>query len=124
MKPGSIGWVDLTVADADSLRDFYADVVGWTVQSTAMGEYDDYTMLDGEGKAVSGVCHARGENASQPPGWLIYVIVEDLDRSIERCRARGGEVVRGPVAMGAARYCVIRDPAGAFCGLYMAAPES
>lgn len=29
MRPGTIGWVDLTVADAESTRDFYRDVVGW-----------------------------------------------------------------------------------------------
>ena len=26
---GTIGWTDLTVPDADGLRDFYSAVVGW-----------------------------------------------------------------------------------------------
>ena len=26
---GKIGWIDITVDDAEGLRDFYANVVGW-----------------------------------------------------------------------------------------------
>jgi predicted enzyme related to lactoylglutathione lyase len=31
---GKIGWIDMTVDDANSLRDFYKDVVGWKVEDT------------------------------------------------------------------------------------------
>ena len=49
---------------------------------------------------------------------MLYIVVDDLDRSIDRCKARGGAVVAGPKKMGDARYCVIRDPAGAHTALY------
>lgn len=84
-----------------------------------MGEYDDYTMLDSAGNPAGGVCHARGGNASLPPGWLIYIVVENLDESINQCRALGGQVVKGPLEMGKARYAIIRDPSGAHSALYM-----
>ncbi|MFW5947166.1 MAG: hypothetical protein ACOCUW_01630 [Gemmatimonadota bacterium] len=35
--PGSIAWIDLTVADAPGIRDFYASVVGWTPSPVPMG---------------------------------------------------------------------------------------
>ena len=35
---GSIGWVDLTVEDAERVRDFYREVVGYTASEVAMGE--------------------------------------------------------------------------------------
>lgn len=119
MKPGTIGWIDITVPDAGELRDFYSAVAGWTVHSVAMDGYDDFTMLDPDGNPAAGVCHARGVNASLPPVWLIYVVVADLDRAMQSCVERGGEVVKGPLTMGNARYCIIRDPAGAHCALYM-----
>jgi len=53
-----------------------------------------------------------------PAQGLRYIIDADLDPSIERCQALGGRVVAGPKSMGAARYCVIADPAGAVSGLY------
>lgn len=118
IKIGTFGWVDLTVEDADTLRDFYCDVAGWTASPVDMGGYSDYSMITPDGTAVGGVCHARGTNADQPPVWMVYVVVEDLDRSLASCKARGGELVAGPKKMGEARYAIIRDPAGAVCGLY------
>lgn len=119
-KAGTIGWVDLTVPDADGVRDFYAEVVGWKPQPVDMGGYSDYNMTaPAEGTPVTGVCHARGGNAGLPAQWLIYVNVEDLDRSMTRCRELGGAVISGPRTMtGHGRYCVIRDPAGAVAALF------
>ncbi len=117
-RPGRIGWQDLTVGNAEQVRDFYSAVAGWQSQPLSMGDYDDYVMLTPDGEsAVGGVCHARGINANIPPMWMIYINVQDLDSSVERVTELGGEIVDGPRAMGEGRFCVIRDPAGAVCGL-------
>jgi predicted enzyme related to lactoylglutathione lyase len=85
-----------------------------------MGEYNDFNMCEpATGTPVAGVCHARGGNAGLPPLWLIYINVEDLDRSIERCVALGGAVIVGSKCMGEqGRVCVVRDPAGAAVALF------
>ncbi len=117
--PGTIIGLDLTVPDAESVRDFYADVIGWEVEPFAMDGYDDYFMKSpATGQPVSGICHARGENAGLPAQWLNYVVVENLDASLQRCTELGGSVVsaiRGNP--GEQRYCVIQDPAGAVIAL-------
>ena len=116
---GTIGWIDLTVEDAEAVRDFYARVTGWRPEPVTMGGYDDFNMVaPGSGQPAAGVCHARGANASLPPAWMIYIVVDDLDASVDACRQNGGEVVAGPRSMGGDRYCVIRDPAGAVAALY------
>ncbi len=117
---GSIAWMDLTVENAAEIRDFYSEVVGWTTGNVDMGGYDDFNMTEpGTDNAVVGVCHARGGNADMPAVWLSYVIVADLDHSIERCASLGGSVVAGPKLMGGhGRYCVIKDPAGAQLALF------
>ena len=61
---------------------------------------------------------ARGVNASMPPQWLIYITVEDLDASIERCKSLGGLLIDGPRELGGGRCAVIRDPADAVAALY------
>lgn len=116
---GAIGWCDLTVPDADQLRDFYAAVTGWQPQPVKMGDYADYSMvLPGTTTPAAGICHHRGPNVGIPPQWLIYIRVEDLDRSMQEARARGGEIVHGPRDLGAwGHMCVVRDPAGAVAGL-------
>ena len=117
---GSIGWIDLTVPDAESVRDFYAEVVGWTPEPLDMGGYSDFNMKAASGEPKAGVCHARGGNVGVPQAWMIYIVVADLDASLAACRERGGEVLGEPRSMGEARYAFIKDPAGAAAALYQA----
>jgi predicted enzyme related to lactoylglutathione lyase len=120
LQPGSIGWMDLTVPEAGKVKDFYREVVGWKASPLDMGGYDDYVMsTPGKDEPVSGVCHARGSNAGLPPVWLIYITVENLDRSVARVEQLGGKV-RQPIRSlgGMGRMCVIEDPAGAVAALF------
>ena len=119
-RPGTITWLDLTVGDAEAVRDFYEAVAGWVPDRVSMGAYADFTMT-ADGEAVAGICHARGANADLPPQWLMYVTVEDLDASIEACVKLGGSIVTPPRSFGGGRFCVIKDPAGAVCALYQPA---
>lgn len=117
---GAITWADLTVADAPGVRDFYSAVVGWKPEPVPMGDYADFNMtLAASGSPAAGICHARGVNGDLPAQWLVYIIVKNLDESIQKCLAFGGKVVSGPKGMGdTGRFCVIRDPAGAVAALF------
>lgn len=123
---GSIGWIDLTVENADEVRRFYSGVAGWKSDPVAMDGYDDYCMIPSAGgDPVAGVCHKRGSNAGMPPQWMIYITVADLDHSIAKCRELGGKLIVAPRNMGNDdRYCVIEDPAGAVAALYEKTKES
>ena len=116
---GKIGWIDMTVEDVGSLRDFYQKVVGWKVEDTSMGDYSDYTMMSpGDGEAIAGVCHSRGSNADLPGGWLIYITVADVEASAAACVDNGGTIVVEPRGLAGGRFCVIADPSGATSALY------
>ena len=117
---GLISWVDLTTGPAEDVRDFYSNVIGWKHKSLEMGNYSDFIMLaPASGKAIAGVCHARGINKGLPTQWLVYITVENLDESIARCNGSGGKVVFGPKNMGeSGRFCVIEDPVGAVAALF------
>lgn len=115
---GKVGWVDLTVPDAEKVRDFYAKVVGWSFEEVPMGGYSDYSMVPPGGKEpAAGICHARGINDKIPPQWLVYVPVANLSVSIESCKSLGGKVLDGPRNMGGQMFASIQDPAGAVMGL-------
>lgn len=92
-RPGTVGWIDLTAEAAEPLRDFYGAVVGWNAQGHDMGAYEDFVMTTPAGDAAFGICHRRGGNADVPTGWVIYIVVEDLDRALAACRAGGGAVL-------------------------------
>src|SRR3954452_20512650 len=90
---GQIGWIDLTVPDAEGVRAFYEHVAGWTSSPVAVDGHNDYCMLPPGGeRPVAGVCHALGENAAMPAAWIIYIVVPDLDESVRRCTELGGKV--------------------------------
>ncbi|MBI5691467.1 MAG: VOC family protein [Verrucomicrobia bacterium] len=109
-KPGTISWMDLTIPNADAVRDFYAAVAGWKAEPVDMEGYHDYCMFPPGGDVpAAGICHARGPNANLPPQWLIYITVPDLDRSLASCLAAGGAVVAPVREMGGGRMAVIRE---------------
>ena len=119
-KIGDMAWLDLTVDDADPLKDFYSEVIGWKSEACSMGDYNDYTMTrPGDGHAQAGVCHAKSVNADIPPVWMPYFLVADLDASIAAVKAQGGELITPVKSMGGSdTYVMIKDPAGAICALY------
>ncbi len=119
-KTGAVSWRDLTVADADEISQFYAEVVGWQIEPLSMGDYKDYVMKTPSGEGVAGVCHARGVNQGLPPQWLIYITVDNLDESLNKVKELGGQVLGEKRSMGPSGfYCLVQDPAGAYvmlCG--------
>ncbi|HYN99061.1 MAG TPA: VOC family protein [Actinomycetota bacterium] len=119
IRPGSIVWTDLTVEKAPAIAEFYEAVAGWKSEEVDVADYVDFNMvLPATGRAVAGICHAKGQNANLPPQWLIYIVVKDLDASMSECWAKGGRVILGPKEIGPGeRYCVVRDPAGAVAAL-------
>ncbi len=118
VKVGAIEWCDLTVGNAVNVKDFYCSVVGWESSSASMGDYDDFNInLPKTGDTIAGICHARGSNSNLPAQWLMYVRVEDVAVSAQKCRELGGDILDGPRKMGAENFCVIKDPAGAVLAL-------
>ncbi len=123
IKTGQVQWVDLTIENAEKIRDFYQAVIGWKPEPVDMDGYEDFNMCAPDEQApVAGICHARGANRHLPPHWLIYIAVFDLDQSVDLCCKLGGKIISEPTEMGPhGRFCVIQDPAGAFAALFQPA---
>lgn len=117
-KPGTILWTDLTVPNAEQVRDFYSQVVGWKPAPVAMGDYEDFNMLPpGSETPSAGICHARGMNADMPPLWMVYFVVADIEPALTACQRLGGRLLAGPKGDPGGRFAVIQDPAGAVAAL-------
>ena len=121
-RVGCISWLDLTVSNASATRDFYRQVVGWSVQDVEMEDaserYADYNMLGEDGSPAAGVCHARGVNLGLPAIWMIYLPVGDLAESLRRVREGGGKVMKATRGTdGEYAYAAIQDPVGACLAL-------
>ncbi len=119
---GHIAWLDLTVSNADPIRDFYSAVIGLQAEDVSMTDgddtYADYNMLGGDGEPVAGICHARGSNQKLPPVWLIYLPVGDIQASLEHVKQADGQVIKTyQNKAGQVTQAVIQDPVGAYLAL-------
>jgi predicted enzyme related to lactoylglutathione lyase len=119
---GCISWLDLTVSDASATRDFYAQVVGWSVQDVEMEDaserYADYNMCGDDGRPAAGVCHARGVKQGLPAIWMICLPVGDMAESLRRVREEGGSVIKATRGTdGEYAHAAVRDPVGACLAL-------
>ena len=117
-KTGKFLWIDLTVPEAEQIRDFYSAVVGWTWDPVSVEDYEDYNIKTPGGELVAGICHRRGVNNNLPPAWINYVIVESVGASLDACVSKGGKIIDGPRKQQEDVFVIIQDPAGAFIGLY------
>ncbi len=121
-RVGCISWLDLTVSDASATRDFYRQVVDWSVQDVEMEDaserYADYNMFGDDGNPAAGVCHARGVNLGLPPVWMIYLPVGDLAESLRRVPEEGGKIIKATRGTdGEYAFAAVQDPVGACLAL-------
>jgi predicted enzyme related to lactoylglutathione lyase len=93
-----------------------------------MGNNVDYNMVPRDSREPSvGVCHRRGGNSSIPPVWMVGFVVADLESSLARVQAQGGEVIAAPRRAGNGRYAMVKDPAGGVlcdCSVRLTADQS
>lgn len=121
-KHGTINWRDLTVENADSLKEFYRELAGWDTEAIPMKNdkesYHDYVMKDSEGNAVGGICHAKGVNTGIPPQWIMYISVDNISDSVEKALNGGGKLIKEYKSKdGNLVYAMMEDPAGAVFAL-------
>lgn len=119
---GTINWRDLTVKNAEELKEFYKEVAGWQTEDMPMkdgsDEYSDYIMKDLQGNPVAGVCNSRGVNTGIPPQWIMYISVENVTESLDKALKLGGKLLKEHKAKdGSLVYAMIEDPAGAVFAL-------
>lgn len=109
-------WYDLNVAadDADNVRRFYTDLLGWNIgPDHGGGPYRGWIM---DGKQPCGaIVEADAPGASR---WMPYVQVEDLDKAVEQATALGATVVAGKTDGPAGTAVTISDPGGAVLALW------
>ncbi len=115
---GRIRRIDLAAANAQEARDFYSNVTGWSWDACnkedSNGAYIDYRMLDGDGKPVADICHARGFHQKLPSVWMLHLPVGDLTESSRRAREEGGKVLKEARGDdGKLTHVVVQDPVGA-----------
>jgi predicted enzyme related to lactoylglutathione lyase len=112
---GDFFWLDLYARDPAKAAAFYAAIASLQVDVGAIGG-QERTLLSSGGFARAGV--ARLPVGVERPGWLPYVLVEDVAATLARARNAGGKVLLEPRAtLLGGNLAVIADPLGGAIGI-------
>jgi predicted enzyme related to lactoylglutathione lyase len=110
--PGTFTWNELSTADVERAKGFYADLLGWTYEDSSTDEMP-YTVIR-NGDRMNGGIRPLGDAEKQqgvPPNWMPYFTTSDIDRSIARTNELGGQVMVGPISpLGPSKIAVAADP--------------
>jgi uncharacterized protein len=112
--PGALCWNELAAADLDSAPQFYEQLFGWRTEAFEGGPMRYLTIKNGD--ATNG--GMRETQPEEPPNWLVYFAVEDVDAAIAKVQELGGGAVAGPFEMAMGKIAIVRDPQGAVFALY------
>jgi predicted enzyme related to lactoylglutathione lyase len=114
---GNFVWNELYTRDVEAAKAFYAATVGWTFEGMPTPHQNrTYWLAKAGGKPVAGILDMRGLTPdSDPPHWLSYLEVDDLDRRLAEIRTHGGKIVRPPLDVpNFGRVAIGADATGAF----------
>jgi predicted enzyme related to lactoylglutathione lyase len=114
-KPGEFCWGELITSDHVAAFKFYASVLAWEkVGEHDMGQPMGKYLLFGKGQSQYGGMFTKPKDMPMPPAWLYYVEVDNLDKAIDRAKAKGGKLMNGPITVPTgARIAQLGDPQGA-----------
>jgi uncharacterized protein len=110
---GKICYLEIPATDIDASSSFYQKVFGWKIRKRG----DGAVAFDDGVSEVSGTW-ITNRKPSMEVGILIYIMVDNVELTIEKIAANGGKIVQ-PVGKDypeiTARFS---DPAGNIVGIY------
>jgi predicted enzyme related to lactoylglutathione lyase len=110
---GKLCYIEIPAVDVERSARFYEQVFGW--KSRRRG--DGALAFDDAVGEVSGTW-VPGRPPAAAPGILVYIMVDDIEATIEAVTAHGGQLVQ-PVGADAPEITArFSDPAGNVFGLY------
>ena len=109
---GKICYVQIPAIDINRSASFYKEVFGWQIEHKDNGHIAFH-----DGVEVSGMW-VQGMKATTEPGLLIYIMVDNINTTIDSIIANGGKIVQSIGKDAPEVTARFSDPAGNVIGLY------
>ncbi len=109
-------WADLLTRDPMMAAGFYRAIAGYEVNQQHLGTGIDRVVLSSGGVKRAGIAPLPKEMTQ--PGWLPYVVVDDVPAILAAATKAGGRVLLAPTAeLLDGNLAVLADPAGGVLGV-------
>ena len=116
--PGCFTWNELQTREPETAAGFYAGLFGWETDPVKEDGEVVYVTIRNAGSSNGGMMPISERHGDAPSSWLTYFTVPSCDAAVEKVRELGGEVLAGPLDLGAGRIAVVSDPQGAAFALF------
>ncbi|WP_154605312.1 VOC family protein [Arthrobacter sp. AQ5-05] len=117
---GAPCWVETLQPDPDAAVAFYSELMGWTFDDA---EPCGYLVARFNGRRVAGIGQAPA--MLDRGAWVTYVLVGDLNKTIEEVNEATGSVLAGPLeGQNGERTALFADPSGAVFGARQGNPAT
>jgi uncharacterized protein len=118
-EPNSFGWAELSARGIDKAKPFYGKVFGWGEKVSDMGEgAPPYTEFLNGKESIAGAMEMPEMVPAQVPSyWMVYFMVDDVDKAFKKAVDGGGAEMLAPQDMPGGRFAIVSDPQGASFGL-------
>jgi predicted enzyme related to lactoylglutathione lyase len=107
-------WVEIRVADLERAKNFYGNLFNWKITGNENKDYA-YWLIDTGEKPNGGMWRFP---KGKPLGVLVYILVDDIDKTLANVVKLGGKVVVPKSKEGQNAMATIADSDGNFFGLY------
>lgn len=99
--------------------DFYQGLFNWPRKEKDVIPGVTYTVFRNAGKDNAGMMMMAGPDwEGQPPCWIPYVKVKDVEAAVTKAEQLGGRTVVPPSDIAEGRFAVVADPTGAAIGVF------
>lgn len=112
---GALSWDELASSDIEASAAFYSQLFGWSVESVEQMPMPYMTIKNAAGRNNGGI---RPAMESEPPNWVVYFGIDDVDSGLSKVTELGGRTISGPMSIGVGSIAVASDPQGAVFALY------
>ena len=114
---GAFSWNELMTSDIDAAKQFYSELLGWSLQDVDMGGMT-YTLAKVGDTEVAGMLTTPPEAGNLPPSWGSYVTVDNIDERVARAEALGAKICFAPQDIpNLGRFAIVTDPQGAMLAM-------
>ncbi len=119
LKHGSFCWVDLAVGDAKRTQEFFTALFGWGRRVRPTSDNHSYSIFTGHGSHVAGLYEVDEDGPNQ---WMSYVLVDDLEKAMEKAISLGAAVLSKPEEIvGFGTMAMVQDPVDVVFALWQPA---
>lgn len=107
-------WVEIRVRDLEKAKQFYGGLFDWKISGKENKDYA-YWLIDTGEKPSGGLWRMPKE---KPCGVLVYILVDDIDKTLEKIVKLGGKVIVPKSKENGNTMATFADHDGNIFGLY------